>query len=146
MTKYTVTFTDLIRACRKAYDEKRLGAQIPYSESNGRCLYVYPARPDCGCAIGVGLPQAFRTELLNGGPNGCRVAALVLQSAREGVSAFDIEATEEQRNELSMLQSSHDNWVPDKPSAPPRTELEHIICEQRFLNQLSSCEALCVAA
>lgn len=106
MTLFTLSYEAAVAGARKAYEEGRLGFQQPIEISDGKCLYVYPKKPECGCAIGVNLPDELRTVLRdNVGQNREGISSLA-QHSREVLNIRDGDF-----DKLSELQAHHDRVV-----------------------------------
>lgn len=107
----------VLRAIRKAYNAKRLGAQhFEY------CQYDYREfdRPDVGCAIGVALPKQTRDKIAREGH--------LDSSVRTLINAGLITVPKDQISDLVVLQAAHDSWAQDHNT------------EEHFLRRLSELE------
>lgn len=96
-----LTVREVALNARKAYDEKRLGAQIP---NNSDCQYIYPeVGPEYGCAIGVTLNEESKAQIRanTGEYNNASVCAL------DRIVTYDFEDL----RDLMGIQDRHDRWA-----------------------------------
>lgn len=91
---------------RKAYEEKRLAAQVapidPANKSAG-CVYRVAGTTNCGCAIGVGLTDETIEKIMAGNMNGNGLHKLV--------NSVVVTVEHGEFYEFDELQSAHDTWA-----------------------------------
>lgn len=96
---------------RKAYEEKRLAAQVapidPANKSAG-CVYRVAGTTNCGCAIGVGLTDETIEKIMAGNMNGNGLHKLV--------DSVVVTVEHNQFIRFDELQSAHDTWVRNRNS------------------------------
>lgn len=92
----TLTYTAVLAAGRKAYEEKRLSAQGP----TPACLYRDES--GCPCVVGSAMERETISVLVAANYNSSRV-----QLIPNRIVDF---ASEEDKQDIMCLQRSHDNW------------------------------------